>query len=859
MVGKSKKRLIPFFAALLLFCVGVSAQDGKGEQADSLVRLLNGKSLELIEKYGINYRKAVEATFLHNGTYLICDTALWNVEAKTINCQGNVRLMQDETILTSDTLDYLIDEDLAKFRGSIVQLTNKENNVLRTRNLDYNTKDSLAVFRAGASMRDSDGQIVESDEGTYESARKLFTFRGDVNLFTDSVFVKTTLLTYNSSSSMIDFLDPVDFWKEENMLSAGCGWYDRLEETFFFKDDVHGLTKDRETWSDTLYFYRNTGNVLMEGNVQVQDSTRNMATLSQYTFYEDSLKRVTLRKDAAIALETKSEDKLDTLYMGADEIIYTSVKMCDIPDGEKAFAATRSEDMNADPVNEYRKRAAQEAAAAAKAALEAAREEDANLANKQIAEEKAKAAAAAAKAAEEKAKSASAKPSSEADAPASVEAQQDSLLTNPSDTLSVPMDSLSVAADTIAVEPPKDSTAVGFITALGNVRSFRKDMQVRCDSLLYSDLDSIARFYRDPVIWNDTTRQYTSDSLFVLVRDGRVDRASLMSNAFIITKESDEYFDQIRGTDVLAFFDSTSALRRFDALGGATALFYLKEKEEKIATVNKVETKMLSALLKDGQLERVFYFEAPKNDAFPVVQLPSKDHRLKGFDWRPDERPTCKDDITPLSVIPSQRTSYESRPHADFVQTEIYFPGYMTRVRKDIAASRARKDAARRARKAAEDSLSRLKNEADTLGHALIGTDSLSVASADSLLNSADSLSRSDSLSVADSLSTGNSGPLSEKELREQQRKERAEARETARKMRIARRDARWAELDRRDAEKAAARAQRKLDRKRAITKKEYLRQREQDRKDALKLQKNIERFQKQKERHERKQQHQPS
>ena len=74
----------------------VSAQDTtrsvrQSEPADSVVRLLSGKSAEIIEKDDVTYRKVVgPARFLHNDTYLLCDTALWNVDAKIIDAVGNV-------------------------------------------------------------------------------------------------------------------------------------------------------------------------------------------------------------------------------------------------------------------------------------------------------------------------------------------------------------------------------------------------------------------------------------------------------------------------------------------------------------------------------------------------------------------------------------------------------------------------------------------------------------------------------------------------------------------------------------------------------------------------------------------------
>ena len=83
------------------------------------------------------------------------------------------------------------------------------------------------------------------------------------------------------------------------------------------------------------------------------------------------------------------------------------------------------------------------------------------------------------------------------------------------DSLSVLSDSLSVT-DTIVVEEPKDTTKIGFLEAVKNVRVYKKNMQIVCDSLLYSDLDSLARLYVQPVIWQDITRQYSADSISVM-------------------------------------------------------------------------------------------------------------------------------------------------------------------------------------------------------------------------------------------------------------------------------------------------------------------------------------------------------
>ena len=798
MVGEVQKRLI-LCAVLLLSVLPLSAQSAAG-QTDSLVRLLNARYLEQVDNGGRMARKASEPTFLHNGTYLSCDSALWHIDDKIINCFGHVRLMQGESVLTSEKLDYLIDENLAQFRGGVVQLRNKQDNLLRTRILDYNTADSLAVFRGGAAMLSEDGQIIESDEGTYSNARNLFVFTGDVNMFTDSVFVRTSRLEYDSDAARADFLTEIDFWKDGRMLSAGGGWYDRDAETFFFRDRVHGLGASEESWSDSLYYYRRPNDILMLGNIQIQDQSRRVAAMGDRLHYADSLSRVILERRASAALWDAEGAEADTTYIGAARFVYNTVPRHKVPEEEAALAARRRDDMLGDPVLEYRRRAALEAAQAAEAALQ----DDPNAGPRP--------------------RSGNAAAGPAAPPETTGPAVPDSLTLPDSLALAVP-DSLALR-DSLTVAETPDTTGIGFLLALGDIRIFRKDMQVRCDSLRYSDLDSIARLYRDPVVWNETRRQYNADSLFVLIRNDKMERANLLSNAFIHTEEAGGYFDQIKSTDVIAYFSDSVSLRRFDALGGVTALLYLEENDA-IATVNKTEAQMMMATFdENGEVDRVYNFDHPKSDAYPVVQLPPSEHRLRGFNWQPERRPKDKYDVTAMVVKDSEREAYEARPRAGFPQTEIYFPGHMSELYASLEAAKRRSARSAPASSAPADSLS-------------AAPDSTARALADSLVSA-----RPDSLALARADSLGASVPSAE--VRDTTYMTDAELR---RALRIARRDARWAELDARDADKAARKAARKQarkDRRAARTAAHEARQAEID---AAKLQKYVEFYERKKQR----------
>ncbi|MBR1886996.1 MAG: hypothetical protein IJ813_00860 [Bacteroidales bacterium] len=846
--------------------------------AQDKVMLLKAESAQLLEINGESFRKVTgPATFLHHDTYLLCDTAYWNIGINIIDAMGHVRIIQNRTTLSSNTLQYVVDQDLAKFRGDLVQLEDEDKNTLRTKYLDYNTKDSVAVFQDGGAMRDKDGQVIESLYGTYDSKAKLFVFNDQVNMYMDTTFVKTSRLEYRSDLSTAYFGFGTDMWQDDKMLSADDGWYNRKEELFMFRKKVHTLTKEKETWSDSAYYYRALNNVELLGKVEVMDTVQNMYILAGFLQWTDSLEQATLKRDPAIMSVIEEEgQKPDSLYLGADVLVYRAYKKFEIPEAWVKDSEKRQKDLSGDAIMEYRRKAAE---AAAKAAADAMKDDP----NRQNAAKKGKGGPGGPNAPGKPGEPAAPGGPGASGAPAPPpapktpdqvggdtkpdtlsapvipdstavipgpdrESPADSLtvpvdsLSVPTDSLAVPVDSVSAPADTTAIKTPdqvggdapadtlathtdslgvqqdttlsapKDSTKVGFIWGTRNVKMFRRNMQMRGDSLAYSDLDSLARIYKDPIFYTDGNRQYAADSIYLVLRNKRAEKAHLLSNAFITIQEDSLSYDQVSGTEMVAYFDSTQALTRFDALGGASSIFFLEENGA-LATVNKVDSKMLYATFTDGEIDHIYYYDNPKNDGYPSVQLPSGERTLKGYRWEPEKRPDSPEAVTSLKPRKSQRTSYLARPHTTFKQTDIYFPGHINRIYRDIAI----RDSLEVVRRRMKDSLSAVM-PIDSLAVDSLAVTADSTAVADSLSKAADSLSTAvpDSISAvaADSLSTAHTPTAKELKAAEKARKAAEKAKKKAERQKAL--EAKWAEQDRIYEEKQAAKAQRKLERERA-------------------------------------------
>ena len=682
---------------ILLFLAGGWSVFGQNKsEKDSLFRLVQAERAEQYEQYGMHYRLVKgHARFLHNDTYLLCDSASWNVDTRFIEAYGNVQIIQNNTMLKSEEMYYWIDENKAQFRGQLVELFDKDGNTLRTERLIYNTKDSVAVFEYGGALKDKDGNVIESRKGTYDAKEGLFTFEDRTELYMDSIEIKTQTLRYFSEEEKAYFGKNTNVWRGTGFLRADAGWYDRQQQVVQFSDRVFMFDPSYDAWADEVFYYRQDGSVDLFKNVQVLDTTNKSAYLGDHIQYlpaKDSLsERGWMTGDPAIVYFGENENHVvDTLYARADSFFVFTLPRCDVPEEEVKAAENRLEDILYDALAKKR----EEEAASREEERIAKLREAGKLPPEWVEQQKqAEADSIAALAAADSLALAGERPMP---SPDSLAADIPAL----SDTTTVP----PALSDTTAVPPvPRDTTPVRFIHAWNDVRMFRSDLQAVCDSMVFSELDSIARLYGSPVMWNEIRNQLSADEMQLLMKNGSFERGSLLTDAWIISEQDSLHYNQIKSTEMLGYFRDNK-LYRFDALGGVSAIFYMLE-DQVVTTINVKESKSLTAALRDGKAQRLLYMETIKSDVYPVGQLEPEKQRLKDFKWRAAERPVIREDVTAREVRTSDRHLYEGLVPPTYRETDKYFDNYMTELF-------ARREAERQARKAEQDSLQRAAAQA---------------------------------------------------------------------------------------------------------------------------------------------------
>lgn len=617
----------------------LSAQNQASQQIqqipeDRLLRLISANSAEVIQKDGKDLRKVSgPAQFLHNNTYIICDTAVWDVLSNTLDAKGNVQIIQNQTSLKSDFIHYIANESLAQVRGNLVELLDKEKNLLRTNFLDFYTKDSIGYFYEGGSVLDKSKNYIESMNGSYDAKLKKFKFYVNVRIKADSVIMKTDSVAYETNKALFTFLGKVHAWRDSSYLRADNGWYNRENEQFNFYKNAYIYTKDQEVWADDIFYDRNKGFSILKNNIQIVDTSQSTMFFADSARYVSKPMSFTLYKDPSAAYYSVEEGKADTLFLRADTLKYYSKAFSEIDSATVAQAKERVELSAKDPfqtivdaIESNKKRPSSKKAV-----------------NNNVTQT-----------------------SNSTKTDVKQEAAVDTLSAKNLDTLSAPIPKV----DSVKKFSFSDTTTIRFVQGFHNVKMHRSNIQGLCDSLVFSSLDSMARLYGKPILWNEEN-QFTADSMQFVVSGKSLTKAELLSSAYVISKEDSVHFNQIKSTDIIGYFKKND-IYRFDALGGVSLMFFIEE-DSVITTMNQKECRVMKGLIKDRKIQKIQYVQDVKSDAFPVYNLPINKQRLKGFNWSPEKRPKDRFAVCNRRIKLSEKAAALKEEKPIFPYTRKYF------------------------------------------------------------------------------------------------------------------------------------------------------------------------------------------
>ena len=201
-------------------------------------------------------------------------------------------------------------------------------------------------------------------------------------------------------------------------------------------------------------------------------------------------------------------------------------------------------------------------------------------------------------------------------------------------------DTLFMTADTLVSIDNKDA-AKKRILAYHNVKIYKKDLQGTADSLEYRAADSTIYFYKDPVLWTQGN-QLTADSISMLIENNTISKMYLLDNAFVISQDTLQNFNQIKGRVMTAEF-ANQKINRVIVQGNGESLYFALNDDQALMGMNKIICSNITIRFKEGKVNNLSFYVKPEASFIPPHELKKEDKTLKGFEWKGENKPTRED------------------------------------------------------------------------------------------------------------------------------------------------------------------------------------------------------------------------
>ena len=313
-------RIILYLISVFLLLFPVSAQDSVSadsslNRSKSYIHMLHTDVTRFDEKINPDAWILVgDVRFRRDSMYMFCDSAHYFQKKNAFQAFGNVRMEQGDTLfLFGDYLDYDGDTNLARVRHN-VRLVDKQT-TLTTDSLDFDRNKNLGYFIEHGTLFDGESTL-SSRYGEYNVDTKDAFFQYKVILEHPDFKMLSDTLRYNTDNKIAVILGPTNMYSDDSEVYSERGRYNTVERLAYLLDRSVLYNDNKDVTADSIYYNMEKGYSEVFGNIIYNDTVnRNMLT-GEYAYLNEIVDSAYVTGKAVV---TDFSQK-DSLYMHADTI-----------------------------------------------------------------------------------------------------------------------------------------------------------------------------------------------------------------------------------------------------------------------------------------------------------------------------------------------------------------------------------------------------------------------------------------------------------------------------------------------------------------------------------------------------------
>lgn len=218
-------------------------------------------------------------------------------------------------------------------------------------------------------------------------------------------------------------------------------------------------------------------------------------------------------------------------------------------------------------------------------------------------------------------------------------------------------DSIYIHSDTLMVTGKSEHRIT---RAYYNAKIFKKDLSGKADSIhsnhktgltqlinlaRYSSSDAFAT-KRKPILWN-LGNQMSGDTIHLIsnVEKEELDSLKVFNNAFLISQDTlGSGFNQVKGQKLYGLFKNNE-LYNVDIIKNAEVIYFSRNGENELVGINKSTSGSITIKISSNTIDEIRLINLAAGKLYPESQFPENARKLRGFDWREEERPKSVEDL----------------------------------------------------------------------------------------------------------------------------------------------------------------------------------------------------------------------
>lgn len=619
-----------------------------------------------------------KGVFRQDYSTLSADSTIFYRDENRFEAFGHVNINQGDTLnIFADKLDYDGNTKIAILTNN-VKMVDKDA-TLTTNYFVYNTATRYGTYTGGGKLINKDNTLTSKNGYYFANSRDAY-FRHDVVGNTPEAIIKTDTMRYNSGTRITYFYGPTNIYgkKDNDTLYTENGYYNTVNDQALFGKNNLYKQGSKSLKGDSLFYDRVKGYGLATRNVEFNDNEqkvtiyghkgeyfkadeRAIITINPYMVFvteeKDTTKTSPVIKPDSITVKTTPDSavtkpvppkntvpviaknipadakttvanpiliakpaepiKRDSLFMGADTLETRVITLKQYKDMQFEQWLINNKDTSIKITPPYKTPPKVLTIKPPKMPV------DSSIYHRDI----------------------FGKPKAVA--------TKKPIAIKPAAPKLTAKDSLIMKQKADSIELKKnnglsDTSRIRIVSAFKHAKLYKSDLQAVADSMFYSSSDSTIRNYGNPMIWTQGS-QLSGDTIHLQMKNKKVDNIDLFPSGFIVNIEKKDslHFNQIAGKKIHGEFrDNRLALLL--VTGNAETIYFNRDTiTNQVTEMGRSTSGIFRANFKGGQLTNMAFIQSPLTNAYPFKDVKDEDKILKGFIWKPKDRPVSKEAILP--------------------------------------------------------------------------------------------------------------------------------------------------------------------------------------------------------------------